>query len=554
MIFWSPAAPGRAAWSDTMKSAVPRWTPSITISKREQMLLKRLEKNRRLFAMLRLHRVDLFDDDFQDELATMYRDSGEGKVPVVPALLAMVLLLQAYTGVSDADAVEMTVVDARWQMVLDVLGAEEPAFSQGALPAFRERLIRSDMDRRLLERTVELAKKTAIFDWKKLPKTLRLAVDSRPLEGAGRVEDTINLLGHATLKLLRAAAARLSMPAEDIAKSAKAPVFLHDSIKKGLDIDWADPEQKAGAVTALVAQIDALAAWIRAHAGDAVEEPPLKELFALIAQLRNQDLEPDPSGGGPRVRKGVAEDRRVSIGDADMRHGRKSKSKRFNGFKQHLACDLDTHLILACATLPANRPEADAAPDLSRDLARYPERNTIGALYIDRGYVGSSLVEETLACRGEVLCRPWTSSNGARLDKRSFPIDLRSRTITCPAGQTRKFRLGQVVSFAPAICGPCPLRAPCTNAREGAARTIHIAKDEPLQKRLRTLAATSSGRARLRERVTVEHRLAHLSNKQGRRARYVGTRKNLLDLRRYAALLNLETIQQHEAARLAEAA
>jgi hypothetical protein len=52
----------------------------------------------------------------------------------------MVLLLQAYTGVSDAGAVEMTVVDARWQMVLDVLGAEEPAFSQGALPAFRERL------------------------------------------------------------------------------------------------------------------------------------------------------------------------------------------------------------------------------------------------------------------------------------------------------------------------------------------------------------------------------------------------------------------------------
>ena len=120
----------------------------------------------------------------------------------------MVLLLQAYTGVSDAGAVEMTVVDARWQMALDVLGAEEPAFSQGALPAFRERLIRHDMDRRLLERTVELAKQTKVFDWKKLPKTLRLAVDSRPLEGAGRVEDTLNLLGHATLKLLRAAAAQ----------------------------------------------------------------------------------------------------------------------------------------------------------------------------------------------------------------------------------------------------------------------------------------------------------------------------------------------------------
>src|SRR6185295_15233244 len=125
-----------------------------------------------------------------------------------------------------------------------------------------------------------------IFDWKKLPKTLRLAVDSRPLEGAERVEDTINLLEHATLKLLRAAALRLSLPAEDIAKSAKAPAFLHDSIKKGLDIDWTDPQQKAGAVAGLIKQIDALEAWIREHVGDDAEEPPLKGLFALIAQLR----------------------------------------------------------------------------------------------------------------------------------------------------------------------------------------------------------------------------------------------------------------------------
>lgn len=38
------------------------------------------------------------------------------------------------------------------------------------------------------------------FDWKKLPKPLRVAIDSAPLEGAGRVEDRINLLAHAARK------------------------------------------------------------------------------------------------------------------------------------------------------------------------------------------------------------------------------------------------------------------------------------------------------------------------------------------------------------------
>ncbi len=54
--------------------------------------------------------------------------------------------------------------------------AEALAFSQGALQAFRERLIANDMDRRLLERTIELARATSEFDWKKLPKTLRVAI------------------------------------------------------------------------------------------------------------------------------------------------------------------------------------------------------------------------------------------------------------------------------------------------------------------------------------------------------------------------------------------
>jgi len=42
-----------------------------------------------------------------------------------------------------------------WQMVLDCLGAEEALFSQGALQAFRERMVAQDMGRVLLERTVQ---------------------------------------------------------------------------------------------------------------------------------------------------------------------------------------------------------------------------------------------------------------------------------------------------------------------------------------------------------------------------------------------------------------
>lgn len=510
--------------------------------------MKRLVRTGKLFGFLREHRHELFDDAFQAELDAAYRDTGAGRAPVPPALMAMAILLQAYEGASDAKAVEMTVVDLRWQMVLDRLGATETAFSQGALCDFRHRMVRHDLDRRLLERTVELAKQARGFDWKKLPKTLRLAIDSSPLEGAGRVEDTINLLAHAARNVITCIAALLGWSPVEVARRAGAPLLAETSIKKALDREWSKPDQKAAAIVTLTQQLDALEKWIAAELPHHMAEPPLATHLATLQQLRDQDLEPDPSGGGPRIRDGVAPDRRVSVEDKDMRHGRKSKSKRFNGYKRHIATDLDTRLILACAITPANRPEADAAPELVTDVERALPHRELGSLHIDRGYIASDIVADLLARSGEVLCKPWVPRNGGLFTKADFKLDMRSLTLTCPAGETEHFKPGAIVEFDPEACSRCSLRAQCTMAASGAGRTVSIAEDEQLQQRLRKIVASPSGRERLRERVAVEHRLAHVGRKQGRRARYRGVRNNLFDLRRASAIVNLEAIHREMAA------
>lgn len=536
----TPKRPPEAAVS------IPRWNPADKPSKREQMLLKRLGRTKKLFAFLREHRLALFDDAFQDELAAMYRDTGAGKDPVAPALLAMVLLLQAYTEVSDAEAVELSVVDARWQMVLGVLGSDEPAFSQGALVAFRERLIANDMDRRLLERTVELAKTTKAFDYKKLPKGIRLAVDSRPLTGAARVEDTVNLLGHAARKLLRCAAALDRRDPKELAESLDAGALAASSTKRGLDIDWNDPRQKAEAIKLLCEQIDRLEQWVRDRFAAAIDGPPLAEHLETLAQLRAQDLEPDPNGGGPRIRRGVAEERRVSIEDPEMRHGRKSKSRTINGYKNHVAADIDTGLVLACGTTPANRPEAEALPGIETDVGRYRERNEIGELHIDRAYVSSENVVQLHRRKVPIIAKPWLPQERGVFSKKHFTVDLGHRTVTCPGGHTEKITLGEPTRFPASVCNACNIRPLCTTSSAG--RSISISTDERLQQKLRLAIAKPEGRARLRLRVAIEHRLAHHARKQGPRARYIGVRKNLFDNRRVAAVINLETIHLANAA------
>jgi transposase-like protein DUF772 len=171
------------------------WCPPAEPSPAEQAVIKAVRRAR-LF--LRLHRHELFDEPFQAELAQAYVDSPEGQPPVPPARLALAAILQAYTGVSDDEVIEATVMDRRWQLVLDCMNAEEPPFSKGTLAGFRKRLIEKDLDRRLVERTVELAAATKEFG----ARALRAALDSSPLWGAGRVEDTFNLMGHALRKAL----------------------------------------------------------------------------------------------------------------------------------------------------------------------------------------------------------------------------------------------------------------------------------------------------------------------------------------------------------------
>src|ERR1700742_2846111 len=129
-------APGDRQGDRVMISCWPRgarmerWKPPVELMKREQFLMKRLNRVRALFGFLRLNRHRIFDDAFQEQLEGMSRPTGAGDEPHPPAMLCMVLLLQGYVGASDAEAVEATVMDRRWAMVLDCLDAEEPPFSQ----------------------------------------------------------------------------------------------------------------------------------------------------------------------------------------------------------------------------------------------------------------------------------------------------------------------------------------------------------------------------------------------------------------------------------------
>jgi transposase len=286
--------------------------------------------------------------------------------------------------------------------------------------------------------------------------------------------------------------------------------------------------------------------WVERHPEVVTTTPRVAEQVAESLAVAHQVYAQDvvvSSAGGATLRNGVAPDRRISVEDGEMRHGRKSRSLLVDGFKRHIVRDLDSGLIPVVGITPANVPEASVTDSIEEDLA--VQKLTVGEWHIDRAYLASRMVKERSA-EVDICCKAWPVRSGPYFAKTAFELDWERQEIRCPNNVILPFEVGGLVQFPAASCGACPLRARCTRSAVG--RSVSIHPDERLLEELRERQLTPQGRAKLRERVAVEHGLAHVRYWQGDRARYRGVRKNLLDLRRIAVVHNLHVIARHEAA------
>jgi hypothetical protein len=443
------------------------WQPPVELSKQEEPIVKRIRKAK-LFVFLRQHRHELLDEAFQQELASLYRPAERGQPPVAPAMLALALILEAYTGVSDDEVIEATVMDRRWQLVLDCVDTDEAPFRKGTLVAFRQRLIEGQMDRRLIERTIEIANQSQAFG----PRALRAALDSSPLWGAGRVEDTYNLVGHALKKVMRVVADQQGRELVEVAQEAGAELVCGTSLKAALDRDWDQQVQKDEALALVLKVLHAVETWVQTLPQEDAQRA--QRSLKVAQQVQTQDGAVDEQGKASLI-KGVAKDRRISVEDGQMRHGRKSRIVLIDGYKRHVLHDLDSGLIRAVGITPANVPEASVTEAIAEDLER--QEMCLKELHIDRAYVSSHFVQKRNDDL-EVYCKAWPVRISERFSKQAFALDWERHMIRCPAAQEMPFVPGGVVHFPKDTCAQCSFQAKCTTSAHG--RSVSIHPDEAL--------------------------------------------------------------------------
>ena len=480
-------------------------------------------------------------------------DNGRDSVP--PSLLATTLLLQTHDKVSDAEAKARADFDIRWKVALGIEIEDRP-FAKSTLQVFRAQLILHDKVREVFESSLRLARESGYLK----KRSMKVALDTTNILGRGAVKDTCNLLADGIVKLMRTLAAVERTSVKEWGKARGYDEYLGSSVKGEAAIDWSDKRARQALLAGIVRDADRLLELARQTQGelpeDSAERQRIVAAAELLGQLLLQDVE--RTDDGVNLKDGVSRDRMMSVHDPEMRHGRKSSSRRFDGHKAAIVVDTGSQLITAVEVLPGNAPDNLGALELveqSEANTGVPVEEAMGKPWA-MPPAATAIPGRPSPMRGRLVARVPGRPDRKHFPKDDFVIDLAAGSCTCPAGQVthtivpagkRTGRTGRVhrlqaFQFDGAECRTCPLRSQCIAAKGSRGRRVLVHPQEALLQQARALQQSTHYDEYRARRVVVEHRLARLVQLGIRQSRYFGRVKTLFQLYLAATVANLTLV------------
>src|SRR5664279_591845 len=387
-----------------------------------------------VFGFLAEHRLALFPA----EMFTDLFPSGRGRPSVAPDVVASVLVLQALHGLSDRQAADSVTFDLRWKAACG-LAVTDTSFHSTTLTYWRQRLAASTSPNRIFDAVRTVIKQTGVIKGK-----TRRVLDSTVLDDAVATQDKVTQLVAAIRRVLRV------VPGAQAVLVGRETACDYTRPGKP-DIAWDDKAAKATLINALVLDALTLLNALSSNdtdtdadagtdnsddgAGDGTDEAG--QALALLALLAGQDVEwiDDGAGGGVwRIARKVAHDRVISTVDTETRHAHKSRSRKQDGFKAHIAAEPDTGLITNAALTKATGEGTGDAAAGAVVLAGDDSFTEPGQVLADSAYGTGELLNDLQQSGHDPAIKPWPCTpkipGGFGVD--DFTVDHDAATVTCP--------------------------------------------------------------------------------------------------------------------------
>jgi hypothetical protein len=470
------------------------------------------------------------------QFAPLYHDGG--RAPISPRLLAAITILQYMFKVSDATAVDDSVMRRDWRVALGRDDAWE-GFCPTVLVDFRKRLAG-------------------------LP--IREGLEPPPGGDQTRVIFDAVLQGVRDLGLLRGRR-RLRMDAThvvaDVASLCRADalqeairVLVCDLDDRYLELrehpDFLGLYRRYGEETWLgtgssgderLATLGGDAQALLSLCG----EREAKGKAVLIQMLAENFAFPKDAGPQPLDKSERPKDHILTPHEPDVRAGKK-RDHWWHGDKVHIVETADEGQVNFIVDVVSTDPRVDDSTMteelVQRGKAAVPEADTMLA---DGGYASATNTRLAAEAGVDLVSPPRGGNTKGKFPPEAFELDFEREVARCPGGcESRYWRpRGREITirFRASDCRACPLRDQCTTSEQG--RSLGISKDYLQLVADRRRAGLAEFKELYRHRASIEATMSHLVRDCGlRRSRYRGRPKRALHAILAATALNVRRLLQ----------
>ena len=464
------------------------------------------------------------DDIFPAEFFSDIYTSKRGRPSIPARVICGAMVLSFLEGTSDRETVSRLKYDLRWKVACG-LAIDADVFDFSVLSVLRTRIAASENPDRIFSRVLEFAKTSGMTIGNKR------ALDSTALLDSVETKSTLTMMRDVITEIIS--------EAQDIGE--QLDVTLPD--KPSFD-DKSEVKTYINEISKI--SYDLIARFENKD----LSSLKLTSNIRFLAVIINQDIELSGDGSSYVIKVGVAKDRVISKADQQARHAHKSANRRFDGFKSHLASDIESNLITGATATGANVPDKDVVSNLVEDLA-IGEQDQSGQdnqpLIVGDSAYGSLGVRDDLPEKGiSVISKISPPRNRHGLySKDAFSVDPDNRSVTCPAGHRVEIRgsgNNQKASFGD-LCVTCPIKQMCTRSSSGRTVSIHPREEELRQLREQQsdpdYKATYNTIRSFSERINARLTKVYWG---GRKTRYRGLDKARANVLLRATALNLFVI------------
>ena len=442
------------------------------------------------------------DFSFVDEACKDLYSQDQGRpVKYLPEIMFRSAIVQYLNDYSDREMEEA----ARYNLIIKWfigIPVEDSSYDHSALGDFRDRL----GEKR----------------WKKLFFIILKQIENAGFAKGNQYVDATHVIANiaipGTIGLIRQGIKAIMEEIKKVDPKLYEEMGGQKTADKKEKIHTLKPEEKKKKLVEVVEEARA----IRGKAGK-LESPSVKQKIEQLNQILNENTE--EKNGEIQKKKEHVEDKLVSLVDNDARHGAKSDSKPFTGYKANIMKSEDGFVTNINGTA-GNTYDGNLLVPLVDEKT---ENSSKPPKIAGDTHYGSAENRYQMSLREIRLVAPLIKDFNPTglLSQEKFVLDKTG--VTCPAGNRTMIsnyneKEGTTIFyFKKEICQQCVLKDQCTKQER---RTITIGKHHELIKEAKEYNKTQDFKDDMKERAHIEPKHAEMKRFHGMaRARYWGLPK-----------------------------